>query len=58
MKITKATLFIFFVSLLFISCENEPLEGTFTDEVGTGNNSGTNSGFFAKIDGVDFLYDY
>jgi hypothetical protein len=36
MKFIKFSLFILLVSIALVSCENEPLTGTFTDESGTG----------------------
>jgi hypothetical protein len=43
---------------VFISCENEPLTGTFTDEIGNGDTSSENGGFYAKVDGVEFQEEY
>ena len=68
MKPFKFTfLLVLLASFMFISCDNEPLTGTFTDESGTGievggtgtgtGNSTTTSSFFAKVDGVEFLED-
>lgn len=58
MRVIKTTLFILFTCLALTSCDNEPLEGTFTDEIGTGGGSGSGGGgstsFFAKVDGVEF----
>jgi len=65
MKPFKFTfLLVLLASFTFISCDNEPLTGTFTDESGTGTDSTTGTGtgnstssFFAKIDGVEFTED-
>lgn len=53
MRVIKTTLFILFTCLALTSCDNEPLEGTFTDEIGTGGTGG-NTSFFAKVDGAEF----
>lgn len=54
-------LLIILASFVFISCENEPLKGTFTDEIGVDNegdgdsNTGVSEPFFAKVDGDEFI---
>jgi len=73
MKAFKFTFILaLLVSFVFISCDNEPLTGTFSDEsglpgsgsgtggTGTGGTGGTNvstNSFFAKVDGVEFVED-
>jgi len=62
MKPFKFTfLLVLLASFTFISCDNEPLTGTFTDESGTESGTGSGSGnevilqpFFAEIDLVEF----
>lgn len=64
MKPFKFTFFLaILASFAFVSCENEPLTGTFTDESGTESQVGTDTGsgnevvlqpFFAKLDGIEF----
>ena len=60
MRTFKSTLLLMFILCFsIVSCDNEPLEGTFTDEIGTGSNTGSgsttgNTSFFAKVDGVEF----
>lgn len=59
MKSLKFTYLLFILaSFVFISCENEPLTGTFTDEIGDGDTSSENGGFYAKVDGVEFQEEY
>ncbi len=59
MRVIKSTLLLLFTCLAVLSCTNEPLEGTFTDEIGTGGSSGSggsgSESFFAKVDGVEFV---
>lgn len=59
MKLLKSTVILLLLaSLSFVSCDDEPLEGTFTDELNIDNNSAANSSadtFFAKVDGVELV---
>ncbi len=58
-KIMKIKLSFFIVLLAvfpFTSCENEPLTGTFVDEIGLPTGTGGDS-FFVNIDGVEFVED-
>lgn len=59
MKALKFTyLLVLLTSFTFLSCENEPLTGTFTDEIGDGDTSSNNGGFYAKVDGVEFEEEF
>ncbi len=55
MKLTSKHPFALFTifALLFISCENEPLEGEFVTE----NPDNTPASFTAKVNGVEFIAD-
>lgn len=62
MKSLKFTyLLVILTSVAFISCENEPLTGTFTDEIivdgeGDGDvDTEVSEPFFAKVDGNEFV---
>lgn len=56
MKSLKITyLLVLFASFAFISCDDEPLTGTFTDEIGDGSSSSDNGGFYARVDGAEFV---
>ena len=62
MKSIKLTFLLAIIaSFTFISCENEPLTGTFADETGTigGDGAGVfTASFYAKVDGVEFVDVY
>jgi hypothetical protein len=49
---------VLLTSVTFFSCENEPLTGTFTDEIGDGNTSTENGSFYAEVDGVEFEEEF
>lgn len=60
MKTIKSTFILLLIaSLSFISCDDEPLEGTFSDELnidnGSGNGASGNTAFFANVGGVEFV---
>lgn len=56
MKTLKSTFILLLIaSLSLVSCDDEPLEGTFTDESGTGSGSSGGGAFFAKVDGAEFV---
>jgi hypothetical protein len=58
MKPIKFTyLLVLLASFAFLSCDDEPLTGTFTDEIGDGNSNSENGGFYAKVDGTEFQED-
>lgn len=55
MKKLKFTfILILLSSICLVSCDNEPLEGTFTDEIGTGD-SNSNGSFSAKVNGAEYV---
>lgn len=62
MKSLKFTyLLVFLTSVAFLSCENEPLTGTFTDEILVDSEGDGNGGtdvsepFYAKVNGNEFV---
>ncbi|MGB0897431.1 MAG: hypothetical protein ACPGU9_04325 [Flavobacteriaceae bacterium] len=52
-----AYLLVLLTSITFLSCENEPLTGTFTDEIGEGDSNSDSGGFYAKVDNAEFIED-
>lgn len=59
MKSLKFTYFLaILASFALLSCENEPLTGTFSDEIGGEGSSNNSGGFYAKVDGVEFQEEF